>query len=613
MKIDAESRDQLCGVSDTEVSNQAGVSVDYEQSSFKPTTRRAVLTAMLGLGSAGCGSGVSVDTASSTSGSSPETEPPGTTPEPPTDNGPEIPENNSVFFADRSFDRASASRFLGQAGFGASDESIAAVLNRGYAGWIDDQMQMPDDASTYNYVIDNDWVNNSVGNSARFEGYSAAWMRMVTSPDELRQRMVAALCQIFVFNPFHVGQDHTRYSGSSWVDLISRHAFGSYRDLLEAVTTSHQMGMYLTLINSRREDGSGALPDENFAREVMQLFSIGLVELNLDGTARLDSNGNAIDTYDIDDILGLARAFTGWESTRVGDDNVNYWVEPMVQNAAFHESGEKRFLGSTIPAGKTGEESLQIALDAIASHANVAPFMSKLLIQRFIKSNPSPEYVERIATVFNDDGAGVRGNLGAVLKALLLDAEARGVPDKRDEEQGKLREPMISFAQLARFANRANVRLARDYVGWGLIFWWQEGFPQAPLASPSVFNFYPADYSPPGSELGERSLASPELFILDEPHVVIYSNIMLSIISNLSYRAQTFSDYDYLMVYADDASALVLKLNELLAGSNLTEQSIETITEAVNSLANSDNSEKLVRIKAAIYLVMISPDYLVQY
>ena len=435
---------------------------------------------------------------------------------------------------------------------------------------------------------------------------------MVSSPDELRQRMVAALCQIFVFNPFHVGQNHTRFSGSAWVDLISRHAFGSYRELLGAVTTSHQMGMYLTLINSRREDGSGAMPDENFAREVMQLFSIGLVELNLDGTARLDGNGNAIDTYGTDDILGLARAFTGWKSTRVGNDNANFWLQPMVQDAAFHEPGEKRFLGATIPAGKSGEESLQIALDAIANHPNVAPFIAKLLIQRFIKSNPSPAYVERIATVFNNDGGGVRGNLAAVLKALLLDQEARGVPDKRSEEQGKVREPMISFAQLARFANRANLRLARDYVGWGLIFWWQEGFPQAPLASPSVFNFYPPTYSPPGTELSERALTAPELFILDEPHVVIYSNIMFRIISSDRYRVQTFADYDYLMVHASDPNGLVSKVDELLAASSLSAEAFDTIVEAVSSMSGDTDSEKLLRIRAAIYMVMISPDYLVQ-
>jgi uncharacterized protein (DUF1800 family) len=256
------------------------------------------------------------------------------------------------------------------------------------------------------------------------------WLQAVRGPDQLRQRTVFALSQIFVVSNVNSSIDSEVGAHASYLDMLARNAFGNFRTLLEEVATHPAMGHYLSHFRNEREDeASGRIPDENFAREVMQLFTIGLWELNQDGSRRRDPAGEFIPTYAQDDVSGLARVFTGWSwggpdrsvarwHGWVGGRN---WQEQMGNYPDFHSPSEKRFLGVTIPAGTSGEESLRIALDRLFNHPNVGPFIGRQMIQRFVTSNPSPAYIARVAAAFNDNGQGVRGDMRAVLRAVLLD------------------------------------------------------------------------------------------------------------------------------------------------------------------------------------------------
>ena len=324
------------------------------------------------------------------------------------------------------------------------------------------------------------------------------------------------------------------------------------------------MGQFLTYRGSAKANTTtGALPDENYARESMQLFTIGLVQLELDATPKLTA-GQPTDTYGQADITGLARVFTGWDydlssSTAQTPDYVR---RPMAQVASRYESGAKTFLGTTIPAGTAATQSLTLALDAIAAHPNVAPFFSRQLIQRLVTSNPSPAYVARISAVFNDDGTGARGNLRAVLRALLLDTEAR-TPSSASA-YGKLREPMLRFVAWARAfgaispSGQWNIGNTSDAA---------KGLAQSPLRSPSVFNFFRPGYVPPNSALGSASLVAPEFQIANESSVVGFINFMQRAVAGSV--GDITPDYASLVPLADDAKALVDELNLVLAANQL--------------------------------------------
>lgn len=573
------------------------------------TTRRTVLAGFIGMGLAACDSNTIENSAATTATTATGINPLDPDPSVITELDLGAATSGEAAYQDPGRTTQSvASRFLGQAAFGGSYEEIEAVQDLGIEGWIDDQISMRDNAKSYERGVSSGW--DDAGDAPNFHQHfstTLAWDRMISSPDVLRQRMVAALCEIFVFNPAHINRT-TIFSGGAWLDLISRNAFGSYRELLEEITLSHQMGNYLTLIDSRAEDGTGAGPDENYAREVMQLFSIGLVELRMNGTNR-QSGGEDIETYDGDDVVGLARAFTGWTKGEGGGDTI--WLNPMQQKARYHESGTKKFLGITIPANTDGETSLKIALDHIANHANVPPFISKQLIQRFVKSNPSKNYVERIANVFKDDGNGERGNLGAVIKAILLDDEARGIPNKKVEEEGKIREPMLSLVHLLRLSGRdSNLNERFRHLAHRLKH--QRGWPQAPLTSPSVFNFFQPDYIQPSTRLARRNMVSPEIQIATEPNVMLYANILYELLLSDSFRNGVLTfNHDYLLEYADLPYRLVNQLDLLFCGGAMRESTKETIREAVKLIDADTENNLLKRIRTATYLTMISSDYVV--
>ncbi|MEL6892608.1 MAG: DUF1800 family protein, partial [Actinomycetota bacterium] len=327
--------------------------------------------------------------------------------------------------------RADAVRFLQRATLGPRPADVTHLLDIGIDAWFAEQFTRTMPASHLDRRL------------AHGNAINAIWEGLLAGPDQLRKRVGYALSQIFV--AAHPAVSNLRIC--AYADLLEAHAFGTYRALLEHVTRSQAMGQYLTYERNRAADARrGSVPDENYAREVMQLFSIGLWELRRNGSRRTDGAGEPIPTYDTEDILGLARVFTGFENPRA-DDNPRIYAQPMTSDGEFadrwHERGEKRFLGALIPASETRtlDESLAVALDTLDAHPNTAPFISHQLIQRLVTSNPSPGYVERVVSVWEDDGspAHVRGNLAAVVRAILLDEEAwRPNPPAA---QGKLREP----------------------------------------------------------------------------------------------------------------------------------------------------------------------------
>ena len=534
---------------------------------------------------AGCGGGGGGD-----SGSTPGANPP------PVSGGVTVP-------------AADASRFLAQASMGATRDQISRVQAIGYSAWIDEQFSASVSTSRWDWLVANGY--NAAINKNSEAGFDAsAWLKMLSSPDTLRQRVTFALAEVMVaaIDGF-VGAGWKSFSAAAYLDLLEANAFGNYRTLMQAVSTSAPMGEFLTFRgNVKYNATTGALPDENYAREVMQLFTIGLVQLNLDGTPKL-VNGVPQETYGLDDITGLARVFTGWDYDLAGGDTStpDFKRRPMIQIASRHELGAKTFLATTIPAGTDGVNSLRLALDALFAHANIAPFISRQLIQRLVCSNPTPAYVARVATVFNNDGSGVKGNLKAVIKAILLDTEARTLSSATTGSFGKLREPMLRFSAWARAWNVSSPSGA-----------WAIGntsdpatrLGQSPLRSPSVFNFFRPGYVPPNSTIASAGLVAPEFQITNESTVIGYVNYMQRAVS--AGVGDVRANYSPLLPLADNAQSLVDELNTVLVAGQLNASSLASITSALNSMPSGTDTNRNNRIYAALTLVLAAPEFIVQ-
>ena len=506
---------------------------------------------------------------------------------------------------------AEASRFLAQASMGATRSEIARVQAIGYAGWLDEQFALPASTSRWDFLLAAGYADPVNKNSeAGFD--AAAWAKLIGAPDTLRQRVTLALSEIFVTAiDGLVGSGWRQFAAAAWLDLLEANAFGSHRALLQQISLSPAMGMYLTYRGSAKANATtGALPDENYARELLQLFTIGLLQLNADGTAKTAA-GAPIETYGQTDITGLARIFTGWDFDLAGLTGAaatatpDFVRRPMVQVASRYESGAKTFLGSTVPAGTAALASLTLALDDIASHPNIAPFMSRQLIQRLVTSNPSPAYVARIAAVFADDGSGVRGNLRAVLRALLLDAEARA--PAASPSYGKLREPMLRFLGWARAWSATSPSGA-----WAIGNTSDpgRGLAQSPLRSPSVFNFFRPGYVPPNTALGSAALAAPEFQIANESSVVGFVNFMQRAVAGAV--GDITPDYTSLVALADDAKALVDEINLVLAANQLSATTCTTLAAALQTMAAGTDTARRARINAALVLVLAAPEFIVQ-
>ena len=499
---------------------------------------------------------------------------------------------------------AEASRFLGQSGFGATDAQIGRVQTLGYSGWLDEQFAAPRSQGHYDWMVERGYaVTTNINN---FNGTdNTLWRKLISSPDVLRQRITLALSEIFVVSMTGLPINWRGFVVAAYLDVLETNAFGTYRTLLGEVTLSPGMGSYLNMRGNLREDpATGRVPDENYSREVLQLFSLGLTELAADGTLK---NGVATDTYGQDTITGLAKVFTGWNNNAANNTDPGYAQRPMVLTAANHSTSVKQFLGVTIAAGTPGATALQTALDTIAAHPNVGPFIGRQLIQRLVASNPSPAYIARVSAVFANNGAGVRGDLRAVIKAILLDDEARRAPVAGDTTRGKLREPVVRFIQWARtfglasptgLWNIGNVSDPSTRLG------------QSPLRSPSVFNFFRPGYVPPNSALGTLNLNAPEFQITNESTVVGWANWAQTFVQ--SGVGETRPDYTAELALATDATALVKRVSLLLSGDTLSAATLATIGTAVGSISATTDTGKRNRVYAAIHLVLCTPEYLVQ-
>jgi len=527
------------------------------------------------------------------------------------------------------FSDAEAARFLTQATFGPTEADIAVLRPLGYEAWVDLQIAMP--SPSHLAYMDNRLAQLRVTqpstpyNAIHF--YESFWLYAATSPAQLRERMKLALSEIFVISMVDTGVD-PRGAGA-YYDMLGANAFGNYRTLLQQVTTHPMMGVYLTHLANQREDpATGRNPDENYAREVLQLMSIGVHRLNPDGTVMTDGSGAPIPAYTPADITGLARVFTGMSWYSPAPSNATFFgrirdpdasVRPMIVYPAYHSTSSKTFLGTTLAGGSTdGAAEVTAALDVIFNHPNVGPFVSRQLIQRLVTSNPSPAYVQRVGAVFNNNGAGVRGDMAAVVRAILLDPEARDMTAVNSRTFGKVREPVIRLANWMRAFGATSV--SGNYVisstsapGTSL--------GQSALTAPSVFNFYRPGYVPPNTRLGAAGLTAPEFQIVDEVSVAGYANTMLRVLSEgIGLGNDVRSTYAAEMAVAGDTAVLVERINRLLLYGQMSTTLRSRITDSVNSIAIPGSgatqaqidAARLNRVRLAIYMTMISPEYLVQ-
>jgi len=498
-----------------------------------------------------------------------------------------------------------AARFLAQASFAATAADIATVKANGYAAWLDAQFALPVTESHFDWLVANGAA--VVEHRNDFTGVdNTLWRKLLTAPDSLRQRVVLALSEIFVISMAGLPVPWRGFAVAAYVDMLEQRAFGTYRDLLNAVTLSNGMGAYLNMRGNLKEDPvTGRVPDENYAREVMQLFTIGLYQLNPDGTPKLDAQGKPIDTYKQADITELARVFTGWDVDGYSATDPSFMKKPMAHIASRFSPGAKRVLDVAIPSSADGPTALKTALDTLAAHPNVGPFIGRQLIQRLVASNPSAAYVGRIAAVWADNGAGVRGDLKAVIRAILLDSEARTA--SASPGAGKLREPLQRFLQWGRsfgatspngLWNIGNTSDPATRLG------------QSPLRSPSVFNFFRPGYVPPNSQLGSNGVTAPEFQLCNESSVAGYLNFLQRVISD--GIGDVKASYTTELTLASDAPALVANLAMRLAGGGISAATQATIATAVATITAGTDAGKLSRVQAAILLLMACPEYQVQ-
>ena len=505
--------------------------------------------------------------------------------------------------------REEASRFLSQASLGGNAAAIEHVRSLGLAAWLDEQFALPRSTGYQDWLIAKGYGDVAYKNSQAGSN-NMLWKKLIASPDTLRQRVTLALSEIIVISISGIASTPFKaFAAASFMDILEANAFGNYRTLLGEVSTSAAMGAYLSYRGNRKADPKiGSLPDENYAREVMQLFSIGLIKLNIDGTPAL-KNGLPEETYSQDEVSQMARVFTGWDRDgSVGTaDTPDRVRRPMVQNAKYHELGDKSFLGTVIPPNTDGVQSLKLALDTLRDHSNMGPFISRQLIQRLVTSNPSKEYVQRVATVFNATGGASKGDLKAVLKAILLDDEARSSAGLTDPAFGKLREPVLRFVQWARTFGATSTD---DSWNIGDLSDPATRLGQSPLRSPSVFNFFRPGYVPPNSPIGARSLNAPEFQITTESSVAGYLNFMQRAIS--IGTAGMKADYSALAPLLTDSAALLAELNVLLAASQLSAATLASLKTALDTVDAGTATGQQNRLYAALTLVMAAPGYITQ-
>src|SRR6185503_17191283 len=496
-----------------------------------------------------------------------------------------------------------------QASYGPTLADVADVQSRGYAAWIAEQLTLPR-ASHLAYV---DALPGDREDLPSEHARESFWKQAILGKDQLRQRVALALSELFVISDRD--DDLGGVEGiAGYLDVLARDAFGSFRTLMQDVTLSPAMGVYLdALSNDREHPDSGRNPNENFGRELLQLFTIGLYQLHPDGTLKLGNDGLPVPTYDQETVQGFAKVFTGW--TFAGQDHNEDWrfewpeedwrhqMEPWPEH---HSPAAKKLLGGVVlPAGGTPEADLAAALDDVFVHANVGPFVCRHLIQRLVTSNPSPAYVYRCGQAFANDGHGARGNLAAVVTAILLDWEARA-PELLDQRgYGQVREPVVRFVSLLRALHAKPPADGRFRYYWlGSSEW---GLNQAPLQAPTVFNFFEPSYAQPGAIAG-AGLVSPEMQITNETSVFGTANYLHAVLFEgyADDDTEITLDWSELTNVVSDA-VLLDRVDMLLYAGRMSAATRATFAAM---LADPDfPSERLERAQTLVWVAALSPEY----
>jgi uncharacterized protein (DUF1800 family) len=508
-----------------------------------------------------------------------------------------------------------AARFLTQTTFGPIRADMDRVKEIGINAWIDEQMAKPTSHLSADTVAE--WVAVPQGgrgmDNARpgFFHRNSAWFKdVINGEDQLRQRVAFALSQIFVISIENTQLLNWENGVTAYYDVLLDHAFGDFRSLLEKVTLQPSMGLYLShLRNAKADPETGALPDENYAREVMQLFTIGLNELQPDGTLKLNNRGLPIATYTNDTIQEMAKVFTGWTFASANPNNDNQFrrsarddVTPMILFPQFHDDSEKTIItGRVLPAGQGGEADLRDTLDTLFEHPNTGPFIARRLIQRLVTSNPSPGYIYRVAQKFADNGSGQRGDLGAVVRAILTDYEARSTELAATGSFGKLKEPILRLTGLFRLLPVSADDGRLDIRGMeGLLA-------QEPLRAPSVFNYFEPDYTRPGSIAG-AGLFAPEFQIMTDTTAITASNMYYNHIYGTPGGVRM--GFDPVMSMADDPDQLIATLNLHLAANQFSALTFTNLKAAYNALPS--NTSAVNKIRAMVHLAMSIPEAAIQ-
>ncbi|HET9033126.1 MAG TPA: DUF1800 family protein [Dokdonella sp.] len=532
---------------------------------------------------------------------------------------------------------ADAARFLTQATFGPTLAEIARLRAIGYNAWLADQAALPA-SHERQYMEDQEAAGLNVYQNSRQEVW---WLNAISGPDQLRQRVAFALSEILVVSDQSGAIEGQPIAMANYYDLLIDNAFGNYRNLLEQVTLNPVMGRYLSMFKNRKPDlAENIRPDENYAREIMQLFSVGLVQLNANGQTVL-VGGQPVPTYNQDTIRGFAHVFTGWNWANCPRTNGGQWWEwewcppgavdwpnpgwnaswflPMQAWEDYHASAEDKQLliypGVSLPSGLllgggTAAGDLQAALDNIFNHPNVAPFIARHLIKRLVTSNPSPAYIGRVAAVFANNGLGVRGDIGATVRAVLMDTEARHLPSL-SSHGGKLREPLLRQTHLWRAMHaRADDGRYRE--------WYPEySLGQAALRSPSVFNFFLPDYSPPG-ELYNLGLTAPEFQITTDTSIASVANT-LEAKTFWYWRGNSWNDPEDVVIdlddelpFANDPVRLIDRYDLLFMNRTMSDFMFNTLVTYVQNMDNNDIEDRRQRVQDAIWLIQTSPEYVIE-
>ncbi len=468
-----------------------------------------------------------------------------------------------------------AARFLEQATFGPTPAAIAKVKQMGIDAWLTEQFAMPETA-----ITDPGGMNSSQLKAQYLS-------RLSTAGDQLRQRVAYALAQIIV-----ISMNKNIYPNEivPYLQILSRNAFGNYRTLLGDISTGAQMGKYLDIANSNKPTAGGGA-NENYPREMMQLFTIGLIQLNPDGTAQLDAGKKTIPTYDQSTVQQVALALTGWSYAGPNANNWENFTGPMQPHDVNHDMHAKSFLGCSLPADQGAVTDLNATLDCVFAHPNVAPFISTRLIRSLVTSNPSPAYVGRVAAVFNNNGAGVKGDLKATVRAILTDVEARD--DTAPPSVGHLRDPTLHLTTFLRALNGSIT--ATNQLPWQM-----SQMSQEPLTPPSVFGFYSPQYRIP-----HTAIVGPEFQIYSPTEAVLRGNLF--------WQAITNPGGDFTLDLTSFTSAattveLINRVDQALLYGRMPQAMRQTLA---NVLAAQDSATS--RAQLALYLTALSGLYAVQY